>query len=56
MALEKTLRRINLLYMAILLMNFIILAKGQKNLRKAVIYGLRDFINSQFSIINYKLD
>ena len=30
--------------------------KRQKNLRKAVIYGLRDFINSQFSIINYKLD
>ena len=28
----------------------------QNNLRKAVIKGLRDFINCQFSIINYQLD
>ena len=34
MALEKILRRITLLFMAILLMNCIILVKGKKNLRK----------------------
>ena len=30
--------------------------KRQTSLRKAVIKGLRDFINCQFSIINYQLD
>ena len=34
MAFEKRVRRIILLYMAILLMNYIILVKGEKNLRK----------------------
>ena len=31
-------------------------SKRQKNLRKAVIYGLRDFFHSQFSIFNYQFD
>ena len=34
MAFEKRFRRITLLYLAILLMNCLILVKGQKNLRK----------------------
>ena len=58
---EKRFRGITLLYMAILLMNFIILAKGQNNLRKAdsdnyiVIYFDTEYTYEKFDLGNRNL-